>query len=260
MKIIKGLVCVSFALLLLSSCEKEAGIEHTYIDLGFNDDWQDFSINENEEIIFKITIENETRIDLSWKDVSAMKDTDTYTGDIVVSAYRPDGITPYFEDEDNGYQEESEMIEIEEGDTQVILIVSSKSGQAGTFTIRIRGLNDDLQLTDPKDIVFGQWADKNCSAGDVKWLRVDCGTETDILVEWKEFDRQEAGETYTADVVVSVYSEELDIVYVDNKNHGYDGDPRTFTLTHSSSIIYIRIMLNDETKPGSYSIKVSPQA
>lgn len=259
MKIIRTLVLLALSGILLNSCEKEPGLEQKYLDLEFDDEWQDFEINENEKIIFKITIEKETRIDLSWKDVAAMKDTDTYTGDIVVSAFRPDGLTPYFENEDNGYQDDSRMIEIAEGDMQVILIVTSKEGKAGTFTMRSRGLNDDLQITNPKDIAFGEWHDKNCNEGDVKWLKVDCETETDVLVEWKEFDRQEAGETYSADIVVSAYSEDLDVVYIDNKNHGYEGEPRTFSLTHSSSIIYLRVSLNDETKPGSYSIKVSAQ-
>jgi len=260
MKTIKVLAVVIITLLALNSCEKEPKLEQKYLDLEMLDDWQDFEIDENQEIIFKVTITNETRLDLSWKDEPAMKTGDPYTGDITVSVYHPDGATPYFEEKDNGYKDDSEMIQIQDGDTQVIIIVNPKAGKAGTFTIRARGLNDDLEVTNPKTIDFGAWVDKNCNVGDTKWLKVDCGSETDIELEWKEFDRQEAGETYTADVQVSVFSEELDLTYIDAKNHGYNGDPRTFTLTHSSSIIYIRVTLNDDAHPGSYAIRAFAQA
>ncbi len=260
MKTIRTLALVIISMLVLSACEKDPKLEERFIDLALLEDWQDFEIDENEEIIFKVTITNETRLDLSWKDVLSMKTGDPYTGDITVSAYRPDGVTPYFEDKDSGYQDDSPMIEIVEGDTQVIIIVSPKEGMAGSFTVRARGLNDDIQVTNPKTIDFGDtWLEKNCDVGDTKWLKVDCGSETDIEVQWKEFDRQEAGEAFTADVVVSVYSEDLDVVYIDAKNHGYNSDPRTFTLTHSSSILYIRVSLNDDTKPGSYAIRAFAQ-
>lgn len=258
MKITRILILFALGLILLNSCEKDPKIEQKYYDLLLQDDWQDFEVSENQEIIFKISIESETRIDLSWKEEPFMKNTDSFTGDIIVSAYRPDGITPYFEEKDNGYQDDSEMIEIVEGDTQVIIIIKSKEGKSGTFALRSRGITDVL-VTNPKDIAFGSWVDKNCGVGDIKWLKVDCGSETDIAVEWMEFDRPETGSNYTADVKVSIYSEDLDVTYLDEQNHGFDTNARKFTLSHSSSILYIKVSLNDDALPGTYSIKLYPQ-
>lgn len=258
MKITRTLILFAVGLILLNSCEKTPKLEQKYYDLLLQDDWQNFEIIDNQEIIFKISIESETRVDLSWKEQPFMKNTDDFTGDIIVSAYRPDGVTPYFEDKDNGYQDDSEMIELVEGDTQVIIIIKSKDGKPGTFAVRARGITD-VEVTNPKDIVFGDWVDKNCNVGDIKWLRVDCGSETDIAVEWMEFDRPETGSTYTADVRVSVFSENLDVTYLDEQNHAFGGNARTFTLSHSSSILYIKVSLNDDAHTGTYSIKVYPQ-
>lgn len=257
MKTIKTLALVVISLIALSSCEKDPKLEQKYLDLEMLADWQDFEIGENEEIIFKVTITNETGIDLDWQDVLSMKDGESYTGDIIVSAYRPDGITPYFEDKDSGYKDDAETITIEDGDTQVIIIVKPKAGKAGSFTIRARGINDDLVVTDPKTITFDDWTAKNVDAGGYKWLKVDCGNIDDIEVMWKEFDRQETGENFTADITVSVYSEDLATQYLEEKNHGYDGDARIFTLTpDTSSILYIRVT---GVISGSYSIRVFSQ-
>lgn len=259
MKIIKTLAFQFLLVIFLVSCEKETKIEQIYSDLSLLDDWQDFQIGDNKEIIFKVSITTENKLDLSWKEEPWMKDTDLYTADILVSAYRPDGVTPYFEDEDNGFQDESELIEIVEGDTQVILIIRAKDGKSGTYAIRARGITE-TQVSNPKDIDFGiSWIEKNCNPGEVKWLKVDCGAEKDIFVEWSEFDRPETGSPYTADIKVSVYSEELDITYLLDQNHGYDTNARGITLTHSSSIIYIRVTLNNDALPGSYAIRVYTQ-
>ena len=74
-----------------------------------------------------------------------------------------------------------------------------------------------------------------------------------------EFDRPETGSNYTADVKVSVYSENLDVTYLDEQNHGFGDNAREFTLSHSSSILYIKVTLNDDALPGTYSITLYPQ-
>jgi hypothetical protein len=258
MKLLRPLSALTVFIILFASCEKDPGIEQIHSDLEMMNDWQEFEIGENEELIFKITITSEDKLDISWKEEPFMKDTDAYTADIIVSAYRPDGVTPYFEDEDNGYQDDSELIDIIEGDMQVILIITAREGLSGSFAIRVRGITETL-VTDPKEIDFGlTWVGKNCYAGDVKWLKVDCGSETDVSVEWMEFDRPETGSIYTADIKVSVYSELLDVNYLLDQNHGYGDNARAISLTHSSSIIYIRVMLNDDELDGSYAIRVFP--
>jgi hypothetical protein len=250
-----------FVLVLASSCKKETETFTRYVDLELLGDWQEFDIGPNEEIIFKITITDQTRIDLAWRDIADMDVDDSYTADILFSAYRPDGVSPYFEDIDNGFKDNSQMIDIVEGDEQVLLIVKAKSGQSGAFALRVRGLNDDLVVTNPKDLTFGTgYTDKNIAESDVKWLKVDCGSATNIVTEWMEWDRPEVGSNYTADIQVSVYSEDLETLYVDNKNHGYDTNARTFTLTHETSIIYLRISLYDPLKPGTYAIRVFEQS
>jgi len=256
MKRFRTLILAILAVFMITSCEKEPEILQNYIDLEMLSDWQDFEIIENEEIIFRVTITTESKVDLSWKDFGQMKDDDSYTGDIVVSAYRPDGITSYFEDLDNGMQDDSQMIEIEEGDTQLLIFVKSKEGRTGTFAIRARGIYDD-QVTNPKDLDLStEWTDKNISEGDTKWFKVDCGTVTSLAAEWMEFDRPETGSNYTADIRVSVYSEDLATTYVEDKNHGYGDNARAFTLTHDTSIIYVKVTLNDPPVEGTFAIRV----
>lgn len=239
-----------------SSCKKENEIFTSYIDLELLADWQDFEIEDDEEIIMRIAITTETKVDIAWKDALAMKDGDGYTADILVSAYRPDGVTPYFEELDNGYQENSQLPEIVDGDTQLLLVIKPKNGQGGTFAIRVRGIYDNV-VTNPKDLPLGlDYTDKNIAAGEIKWLKVDCGTATDLVAEWMEFDRPEAGSNYTADIIVSIYSEDLSVVYLENQNHGYDTSARNFSLTHGTSIIYIKISQPVPEVPGTYAIRV----
>lgn len=241
------------------SCNKDPEIFTSYIDLELLADWQEFEIGGDEEIIMKITIANESKIDIAWKDLLAMKDGDGYTADILVSAFRPDGITPYFENLDSGYQGDSQLPEIVDGDSQLLLVIKPKDGQGGTFAIRVRGVYDNV-VTDPRDITFGvSYTDKNIAAGEIKWLRVDCGSATNLVAEWMEFDRPEVGSNYTADILVSIYSEDLSVVYLENQNHGYDANARKFTLTHGTSIIYIKISQPVPEIPGSYAIRVYEQ-
>lgn len=259
MKILKSLSITLLSIFVFNSCEKEPALKQIHSDLSMLEDWQEFEIGDNEELIFKITIAGENKIDLSWKEEPWMKDGDSYTADIMVSAYRPDGTTPYFEDKDNGFQDDSEMIDLIEGDLQVILIIKAVDGKSGTFALRARGISETL-VTNPKDLAFGtDWIDKKCGVGDIKWLKVDCGSAEDIIVEWMEFDRPEVGSNYSADIKVSVYSEDLDVTYFLDKNHNYGDRADLITLTQSSSIIYIRVILNDDTKFDTYAIRAYAQ-
>lgn len=258
MKIIKSIAPLLLLVISLASCEKDQVIEQIHSDLEMLDDWQEFEVGENEELIFKITITSENKLDIAWKEEPNMKDDDTYTADVLISAFRPDGATPYFEDEDNGFQDESELIDIIDGDMQVILVVSARDGKSGSFAIRVRGISETL-VTNPKDIAFGTtWLEKNCDVGEIKWLKVDCGLTTDLTVEWMEFDRPESGSIYTADIKVSVYSEDLTVNYFLDKNHNYSDRADPITLDQTSSFIYIRVTLNDDALPGSYAIRVYP--
>ena len=74
-----------------------------------------------------------------------------------------------------------------------------------------------------------------------------------------EFDRPEIGSNYTADILVSVYSEDLTVTYLENQNHGYDTSARKFTLTHGTPIIYIKISQPVPELPGTYAIRVYEQ-
>jgi hypothetical protein len=259
MNILKSLTIPLLSLVVLTSCDKEPALKQIHSDLSMLEDWQEFEIGDNEELIFKITITSENKIDLSWKEEPWMKDGDSFTADIMISAYRPDGGSSYFENEDNGFQDDSKMIDIIEGDLQVILIIKARDGKSGTFALRARGISETL-VTNPKDLAFGtNWIDKKCGVGDIKWLKVDCGLEKDIIVEWMEFDRPELGSNYAADIKVSVYSEDLDVTYFLDKNHNYSDRADPILLTHSSSIIYIRVTLNDDTKFDTYAIRAYAQ-
>ncbi|TFH39401.1 MAG: hypothetical protein E4G95_01240 [Bacteroidia bacterium] len=254
-----SILLVSLLVGFSSSCKKEKEVFTSYIDLELLADWQDFEIAPDEEIIMRIAITTESKVDIAWKDALAMKEGDGYTADILVSAYRPDGVTPYFEDLDNGYQENSQLPEIVDGDTQLLLVIKPKDGQGGTFTIRARGVNDNV-VTNPIDLPLGSdYVDKNIAAGEIKWLKVDCGTVTDLVAEWMEFDRPAVGSNYTADIIVSIYSEDLSVVYLENQNHGYDANARKFTLTHGTHVIYIKISQPVPEVPGTYAIRVYEQ-
>lgn len=250
------LLLISVIMIMASSCQKEKEIFTKYIDLELLADWQEFEISSDEEIIMKITITSESKIDVAWKDALSMKDGDGYTADILVSAYRPDGVTPYFENLDSGYQDDSQLPEIVSGDSQMLLVIKAKDGATGTFAIRVRGVYDNV-VTDPRDISFGTaYTEKNIGAGEIKWLRVDCGTATSVVAEWMEFDRPETASNYTADILVSIYSEDLSVVYLESQNHGYDSSARNFTLTHGTSVIYIKISQPVPELPGTYAIRV----
>ncbi len=259
MKIFRAGVLILSISLFLVSCQKEEEPFTSYIDLQLSGEWQDFIIKPNETIIMKVTIATESKLDISWKDVNAMKVDDSYSADIKVSAFRPDGLTPYFEDIDNGYQENSQIVSIEPGDDQVLLFIDTNGDLSGSFSIRVRGIYDNV-VTNPKDLMLSdQFSDKNIGTGETKWLKVDCGAYTNISAEWMEFDRPETGSNYTADIQVSIYSEDLSVIYVDNKNHGYGTNIRNFILTHGTSIIYVKVSLYDPLKPGTYAIRVFGQ-
>ena len=56
---------VIFLLVFASSCQKEKEIYTKYIDLELLADWQDFEISADEEIIMRISISTESKIDIA---------------------------------------------------------------------------------------------------------------------------------------------------------------------------------------------------
>ncbi len=124
------------AFLVFSQCKPDVGAELVLLE------WSEGELSENGEIWYYFQASEGEEYFIEWDDVYV--GTNTYDADILVSAYREDRSTPYFEDNDDGFGHKpssnddkyAEGITVLESEKVYIKVKGYDETVSGTFGIR----------------------------------------------------------------------------------------------------------------------------
>lgn len=247
-------------LAIITSCEKETDPVNQPVDLAADNQWYEDEILTDETLWYKVSGEATwNTIYIEWAEADYHGIDRSYSADIKVSAYMLDGITAYFEDNDNGYGDKNKAITLD-AETGVLLKVEiNDSARPGTFAIRATGAGV-LNVTYTELALGDTWTAGTIADGEVKGYTVDCGDNEKVAIVWAESDSPEAG--YNSEIRGSVFKWDGVTPYKDltnnkdilNKNKSHSDDPKTILLDPSEKKIKIHLEVN--TLPGTYAIKV----
>jgi len=223
----------------------------------------DQEIKTGEEHWYKVVGEsNFTTMYIEWAEADAHGESRTYTADIQVSAYQLDGVTPYFEDKDNGFGESIKSITLAGTEKDALIKVTlTDANKAGTFDLRATGTAfieleyEDLEIGDT-------WTGGVLNADEIIGYKVKCEAGTKLYIIWAEADSPEGADAgYTADIYGSVFHKDAITPYIDldkgkeflNKNKSHIDEPKSIEVAADENNIRIHI---GNTTPGTFAIKV----
>lgn len=224
--------------------------------------WIDGEIESNDEIWYRIKCDaGATNVFVEWAEKDNHGESRTYNGDIMVSAFQLDGITPYFEDKDNGFGDKSKSLALANNETDVLVkVVLGETLTAGTYAIRATFTSDIA--VEYIDLEIGNtWTEGTIVADQTIGYKVKYSGSKKLMVVWAEVESPEEG--YTADVMVSVFDSEAITPYKDvekgkdmlNKNNSHTDDPKYIQTLEEEKNFKIHVAVNNAT-PGTYAIKV----
>jgi hypothetical protein len=97
--------------------------------------WQEGAITDTTMQLYSYTASDTGNHRVEWDDV--WNGSDTYDADIKVSAYRNDKSTIIFEEEDNGFEGNAQIVNIADGETVYIIVEEYGENDAGEYAIRV---------------------------------------------------------------------------------------------------------------------------
>lgn len=260
----RGLLVFFLSLTFFVSCTDDDGDDNGTTEptvIQSDNKWVEDEITTGKEMWYKVVAdETFTTLYVEWAESGAQGEDRNYTADIQVSAYALDGITPYFEDKDNGYADKKKSFTLGVEKQVLIKVTLTDANQAGTFAIRSTGTGEvNLEYIDLS--VEDKWTEGTIALDETIGYVVDCGTSEQLKIIWAEFDSPESGDGYTADVLGSVFHKDGETVYNDvvkdkeflNKNKSHSDDPKIVAVDASEGKIKIHL---SAAIAGTYAIKV----
>jgi hypothetical protein len=196
---------------------------------------------------------------VEWSEADYHGTSKTFTADIKVSAYQLDGVTPYFENKDNGYGENAKSIELSAEKEVLLKVVLNDEVRPGTFALKTTGTTAN-EVTYETLTISDTWTEATISEGQTKGFQVDCTGKTQVYIIWAEAGSPETG--YTADVMGSVFKSDGTNLYkivengkdfLNKSNSGSD-NPKAIAVDATNKIVKIQIA--KETAVGTFAIKV----
>ncbi len=254
-------------LLVLASCSTDDPIEPEQrpINLPADDSWVDTTIEVNQTLWFKVTdAETFTTLYIEWAEADFHGTTKSYPGDVKVSAYAMDGITPYFQDVNNGFKDDKQKIALNTEKEILIKVELADLTRPGTFAIRVTG-TATLDLVYKKLTLGDTWDVDTIAEGETIGYSVDCGDTPLVQIIWAEVDSPEGPtEGYTAEIIGSVFYKDGITPYKQygktddflNKNNSHSDNPKAVEVDQTEKKIKIHIAVG--TQQGTYAIKVIP--
>lgn len=233
------------------------------LGMAADNNWVDGELKGGESTWYKVMAdESFTTLYIEWAEADFHGASKNYTGDIKVSAYMLDGITPYFEQKDKGYGEKAKSFPLDSENEVLLKVELNDENRPGTYAIRATGTSDIGDIVYTSLPVANEWTTDTITDGEVKGYLVDCGEIEKVTIIWAEAGSPEAG--YTADVMGSVLHLDGQTPYADlgngkdllNKNKSQSDDPKSIQVDEVEGSFKIHIQVN--TAPGSYAIKVIP--
>lgn len=106
-----------------------------------------------------------------------------------------------------------------------------------------------------------EWEEGNLETGSEKWFYFNAIEKEEYYVEWD--DLYDGSGEYTADIIVTAYSEDQTDTYFEEEDNGYGHNPDDDNNKSSKLIeavadekIYLKVMGYDEEQEGSFAIRV----
>ncbi len=225
-----------------------------------DNNWYEDSLIPGQELWYKVVAgETFTTLFVEWAELDNHGQDRNYDADIKVSAYQLDGVTPYFEDEDNGYKDQNEELTLSVEKEVLLKVVLNDESKPGTFALRSTGTGA-VNIEYIKLNVGDEWYEATITDGEIVGFNVDCTGATKVQVVWAEDGSPEVG--YTAEIMGSVLYKDGETPYITidkgddflNKNKSETGNPKSVVVDAEEQNIKVHFSVN--SNPGTFAFKV----
>lgn len=222
--------------------------------------WFEDSITVGKVLWYKVVAEETfTTLYVEWAELDNHGQDRDYDADIKVSAYKLDGVTPYFEDKDNGYKDQKKEIALGAEKEVLLKVVLNDDTKPGTFALRSTGTGA-INIDYIKIVADEDWYEATIADDEIIGFNVDCTNSAKVQVIWAEEGSPETG--YTAEVMGSVFYKDAETPYktIDkgddflNKNKSESGNPKSIEVDATEQKIKVHFSVN--SKPGTFAFKV----
>jgi len=166
--------------------------------------------------------------------------TDSYTGDVIVNAYKEDKTTSYFTDRDTGFRLPKLINATETGTIYLKVTPTTKGTYAIKFYNNAKVLltNDTYKEESISNIITTKWFYFNATKGSI------------YQIYWDDY--YDGSYKYISDIKVSAYREDKTTTYFSNIDKGYT-TPQTITALETEKI-YIKVDSNSN-RTGNFAVK-----
>jgi hypothetical protein len=207
------------------------------------------TIGINQEIWYDADITGNSFVFIEWEE---KENSFNYTGDIRVSAYYEDGVTPYFEDKNNVYN--SWMVNNPSTETKVKIKVTINNNIQGTYAIKI---HNPMSIFETKTIFLDQL--KEGEVNDERSILFSLYNDElgkKFKVEWYE-----ESDLYNANIKVTAYKQDrCSIIFGPKSIMSDDGeiiDLTSDSLDFDWSPFYLKVEPINEETIGTFALKVT---
>lgn len=253
-------ILLCFSLAFVSCSDEDEITEVLPTDMIADNRWFEDEITSNGEMWFKVSCDaGSTTAYIEWAENEAHGEDRNYSGDVMISAYLLDGVTPYLENKDNGYGEKAKSFALQNNETAFLVkVVPGESGTPGTFALRAKATA--VVTVDYTDLELSEsWTEGSIAQDEILGFKVKYSGQKKLAVIWAETETPEAG--YTADLIVSVMRSDGTTPYKDvdknkdflDKNKSHSNDPKYILTDANEKNIKIHVK---NTTPGTFGLKV----
>lgn len=233
------------------------------VDMTLGADWNiDTISSSSEEKWYRVNAPTSQKLYVEWSESEHQGSGYNHTADIKVSAYKLNGTDLYFEDIDDGYGADAQLINLTD-ETSILMKVTANTA-VGTYGIKVYETGTgDIEYTEIDAADF--WiTNLSIEVGETKGFLVDTKGAEALQIVWAEYNSPESG--YTADIKGSVFKMDGETPYLqrDNgktfvgKDKSHSDNPKSIEVDQVEGKVKIHIQLNDDEKPGTYALNIAP--
>ena len=206
-------------------------------------------IGINQEIWYDVDFTGSNSVFVLWEEKES---NIQYTGDIRVSAYYKDGITPYFEDKNNSYS--SWQCNNPTTETKLKIKVTTNNNIQGTFAIKV--FKPDMYIFESSGLPLDRLMEYEVNDERFKWFSTfSFELEKKFIVEWFE-----KNDLFDADIKVTAYKQDRCTIIFGPKSI-MPGGGEIIDLTSDSLDLdwppfFLKVEPVNETTIGIFALKV----
>jgi|GEM_PF-4196956 len=244
---------ISLAIILFIGCtnisDPETGTPEIINKTLIFDELKTDIIGINQEIWYDVDFTGYNSVFVLWEDKES---NSQYTGDIKVSAYYEDGVTPYFEDKNNSYY--SWWCNNPITETKLKIKVTTNNNIQGTFAIRT--FKPLYQIFETHGLLLDRLMENEVTDERSKWFSTYAiELENKFIVEWFE-----ENDLYDANIKVTAYKQDKCSIIFGPKSIMSEGgeiiDLTNDSLDFDWSPFYLKVEPVNEETIGSFALKV----